>query len=63
MANWHRVDEAAWPHILHDLKRFGATNGELTRVAEMVDAGLPEVAFSLVDATLQRLREECSDAR
>lgn len=63
MENWQRVDRAAWPHILGDLKRLGATQGEIYRVAEMVEAGLPDVALSLVDATLQRLREEMCDPR
>ncbi len=52
------VDAQAWPVILQDLQRFGATPGELRRVAEMAECGLHGVALSLVDDILRRLRDE-----
>lgn len=52
------VPDEAWPSVLHDLKRLGATPGEVRRVADMVEAGLPDVAMALVDATFRRLRTE-----
>ncbi len=56
--NTQRVDSESWPHILADLHRFGATPGELCRVSDMIDCGLHEVALSLVDSVLERLRTE-----
>lgn len=58
MANRRTVDSAAWPFVLNDLQRLGGTPGEVLRIAEMVDCGLHDVAFSLVEATLQRLRDD-----
>lgn len=52
------VPDAAWPHVLNDLQRLGATHGEVTRIAEMVDCGLTDVALCLVDACFRRLRED-----
>jgi hypothetical protein len=52
------IPDSAWPFVLDDLRRLGATPGEVMRVAEMVDCGLKDVALSLVDATFRRLREE-----
>lgn len=51
------VDEMAWPWLLHDLARLGATPGELLRIIEMRDCGLTEVSFSLVESVLNRLRQ------
>jgi hypothetical protein len=56
MANPRSVDEAAWPQVLRDLERLGATRGEVRRVADMVECGLHDVALCLVDAALHRLR-------
>lgn len=52
------VPEEAWPCVLNDLRRLGATPGEVQRVADMVDARLHDVAFALLDATFQRLRSD-----
>lgn len=58
MGRLRSVDDAAWPHVLSDLERLGASRGEVLRVTEALDMGMPEVAFSLVDAILKRMREE-----
>lgn len=52
------VEDAAWPHLLRDLQRLGATPGEILRIAELVDAGMSSLALCLVDAAFRRLREE-----
>lgn len=61
MTNRRMADDAAWPHVLHDLRRLGATPGAVLRIAEMVDVGLHEVAFSLLEDTLQKLRDDQYD--
>lgn len=58
MASHRNVDANAWPHILADLRRFGATPGELHRVSEMVDCGFHDVALRLVESVFERLRNE-----
>lgn len=61
MANRRMADDAAWPHVLQDLRRLGATPGDVLRIAELVEAGLQDVAFSLLEDTLQRLRDDQYD--
>jgi hypothetical protein len=56
MASPRHVDGAAWPHVLRDLQRLGATPGEVRRIAELAECGLHDMALCLVDAALQRLR-------
>lgn len=56
MASVRHVDSAAWPHVLRDLQRLGATPGEVCRVAEMLECGQHELALCLVEAALERLR-------
>jgi hypothetical protein len=48
----------AWPSVLEDMRRLGATDGEVRRIAEMVDLGWCDIAFSLVESVLDRLRAQ-----
>jgi hypothetical protein len=50
------IPASAWPFVLSDLQRLGATPGEVMRVAELVDCGLTDVALALVDTAFRRLR-------
>jgi hypothetical protein len=52
------VPEEAWSGVLHDLRRLGATPGEVLCVADMVEAGLSDVALALVNSAFERLRSE-----